>query len=442
MARALLLLTLIFLEGCKGVQTKKERLSRDQLQRIEQAYWPEFEASPLPPSPGLSNYLQFAILNHPSIKAAYFDWASSVDRITVERSMPDPKLTFQAYITDVITSLMPGLMQDFPGPGKLKAAGNVAAEESRSKYFAFETSVFQTALSVKQAYYQLWFLDENIQINRRTLSLLTDLESIARSRNEVGQVTLQDVYRAQIERDKLATDLESLEDSRRPLTAQFKAALGLKREQSAPPMPGKFESTPVNLNGENLLDIAFQRNPKLRGMEADVRLAEANIAMARKSKVPDFSAGLQAEVYEPPFYWPQASMTLPVWRDKIASKISAAQANKRAAEARLSAEQISLTVDFAMKTYDFRETTRNLELLQKNLIPKSLKSLEIARAGYLSGKLDFLNLLDAQRTLLNFQMEEIAAKSRREMLLAELSLSIAGIPPEGNTILPTTPTKF
>ena len=41
-----------------------------------------------------------------------------------------------------------------------------------------------------------------------------------------------------------------------------------------------------------------------------------------------------------------------------------AQAKKRAAEARLNSEQIMLTVDFAMKTYDYREVTRNLALLQ------------------------------------------------------------------------------
>ncbi len=174
-------------------------------------------------------------------------------------------------------------------------------------------------------------------------------------------------------------------------------------------------------------------------MEADVRMAEASIALARKSKVPDFSAGLQAEVYSPPFYWPQASMSLPIWRDKIAAQIAAAQADKRAAEARLTAEQITVTVDFAMKTYDYRESTRDLALLQDKLIPKARKSLEIARAGYLAGQIDFFNLMDAERTLLNFQLEEVEARTRREIILADLSLSIAGMAPEGAPILPPSP---
>jgi outer membrane protein TolC len=174
-------------------------------------------------------------------------------------------------------------------------------------------------------------------------------------------------------------------------------------------------------------------------MEAEVRLAEASIAVARKSKTPDFSAGLSAEVYSPPFYWPQASMTLPVWRDKIAAQIAAAQANKRAAEARLSAGQIAMTVDFAMKTYDYREVTRNLALLREKLIPKARQSLEIARAGYLAGQIDFFNLIDAERTLLGFQLQEVEARTRREITLADLSLSIAGIAPEGVPAFPLSP---
>ena len=428
----------LLLNGCKGIQQPGERQARASLASVQQAYWPGATLPRLDANSGLSNYLQFAMMTQPQVRAAYFDWAASVERITVERSLPDPKLTFQAYIEDVLTSLMPGLMQDFSGPGKLKAAANVAGAGSKAKYFAFETAALQTAFAVKQAYYQLWFLDGKIRINRETLNLLADLAKIARAQNEVGKVTLQDVYRAQIEQDRLTTEISNLEDSRRPLTAQFKGALGLTRDQPDPAMPARFETTPLNLNGDDLLDTAFARNPRLKAMEADVRMAEASIALARKSKVPDFSAGLQAEVYTPPFYWPQASMSLPIWRDKIAAQIAAAQAGKRAAEARLTSEQIALTVDFAMKTYDYREVTRNLALLQEKLIPKARKSLEIARAGYLAGQIDFLNLIDAQRALLNFQLEEVEARTRREIILADLSLSIAGIAPEGAPVLPAS----
>lgn len=434
-----LALAAFVLTGCKGIPTKGEQAARQDLKSVSDSFRPQHQRPALPTlqtNAGLSNFLAFAILNQPQVEAAYFDWAGSVERITTERSLPDPRLSFESDIADIVMTVMPGLMQEFPGPGKLKAAANVATAESRTKYFAFESSVLQTAFSLKRSYYQLWFLDEKLRINRETLNLLAQLEKSAVAKNEVGKVTLQDVYRAQIEQDQLATEIANLEDSRRPLFAQLKGALGLTHGQLDPPPPARFETTPLDLNGDALLDTAFTRNPRLKAMEADVRMAEAAIALARKSKVPDFSLGLMADAKAAPtMFRPLAGMTLPIWRDKIAAQVAQAQANKRAAEARLTSEQIMVTVDFAMKSYDYREVTRNLALLQNQLIPKARVSLEVAQAGYLSGRTDFFDLLDAERTLLNFQLEEVESRTRREIVLADLSLSIAGIAPEGAPLL-------
>jgi outer membrane protein TolC len=429
--------------GCRGIPTAGETYARRDLAAVGPAFShqaPRGQALPtLAGDAGMSNFLAYALLNSPNVESAYHDWAASVERITVARSLPDPKLTFQAYIQDALTSLMPGLMQDLPGPGKLNAAANVAAAESAAKYFAFEAAILQAAFDFKSAYYNVYFLDERLRISRRTLELLADLETAARAQNQVGKGTLQDVYRAQIERDRLTTTVTNLEDSRPSLLAQYKAALGLTSSQADPPLPAKFESTPLGLRADDLLATAFARNPRLKAAEAEVRLAEASVAQARKSEVPDFSAGLQAEVYTPPFYWPQASMTLPVWRDKIAAQIAAAEAGQRGAKARLTEEQLQVAVEFAARTYDYREATRNLSLLGDQLIPKARQSLEIARAAYLSDRVDFFNLMEAERAWLDFQLEEVQERARREIALADLSLTIAGVPPPGAPVLTSSP---
>jgi len=434
-----MVLGLGLLSGCRGLSTKDERAARQDLKAVTDDYRPDGKAPALPElnsDGGFSNYLAFALLNQPKVEAAYEDWAASVENITVQRSLPDPRLTFESDIADMVMTVMPGIMQDFPGPGKLKAASRVASTASQAKYFQFETAVLQTAFDLKSSFYKLHFLDARIRINRQMLGLLGDLEKIAKTQNEVGKGTLQDVYRAQIEKDQLTVELTNLDDSRRPLMAQFKAALGLGHDQADPPVPARLESTSPDVSFDDLLATGFARNPRLKAMEADVRMAEADIAMAAKSRVPDFNLGLMADAKASPvMFRPQAGMTLPIWRDKIAAQIAQSRAGKRAAEARLTSEQILLGVDFAMKTYDYREVTRNLELLQNQLVPKAQQSLELARTGYLSGTIDFFNLINAQQTLLRFDLAEIEARARREIILAELSLLIAGVPPEGAPVL-------
>lgn len=437
-----LFIAVLLLSGCTGIPTENERAARVDLQSVSDAYLPktaDHQPSNLTTNSTLGDYLRFAMLHNPAVTAAYFDWAASVETITIARSRPDPRLTFETDIAKIVMTVMPGMMQEFPGPGKLNAAANVATAGSRVKYFAFETSVLQAAYALKQAYYRLWFLNETLHINRQTLGLLADFERLARMQNEAGTVTLQEVYRARIEQDQLTTEIANLEDSRRPLMAQLKGALGLTRDQPDPPPPAMFESTPLDLAGDAVLNTAFVRNPQLRMMDAEVRMAEASIALARKAKVPDFSLGVMADIKASPvMFRPLASMTLPVWRDKIEAQIAQAQFGKRAAEARLTSEQIKVTVAFAMKCYDYRESTRMLELLRQQLIPQARHSRDLARAGYLSDQVDFFDLLDAERTLLAFQLREVDARTRREIILADVSLSIAGITPAGAPVLPSS----
>jgi len=437
-----LIVATILLPGCKGVPTKSERQSRADLKAVSQTYRPGDRKATLPTldtNATLGAFLTYAMLNQPRVEAAYYDYAAAVERTTVERSLPDPRLTLELDIQEVVTTVMPGLMTDLPWVTKLRLRADVASAESQAKYFGFETAVLQTAFEVKRPYYQLYFLNARLRVNRETLTLLGQLEQIARGQVESGKATLQDVLRAQIEQERLRTEIVNLDDSRNPLLAQLKAALGLSADQPSPPMPAHFESTPLDLTSDQLFAIALARNPRLKAMEAEVRMAETGIQLARTSKLPDFNVGVEADAKASPVLTrPTFGVTLPIWRDKIAAEIASAQGRKRAAQARLSAEQIQLAVEFADKSFMYREATRNLKLLADSLLPKARQALEVARSSYSAGKVEFINLQEAQRSLLEFELAAVDARTRRELVLAELSLLIIGVAPPGAPILTAT----
>jgi outer membrane protein TolC len=435
------------LSACAGTPTTAERERRADLASVERVFRPGDARPALPEltsASTLADLLRFAMLNSPRVEAAYYQWAAGVERITTSRSLPDPRLTFEADITDMLEALMPGLMMDLPGPGKLRAAGDVAAGEAIVGYFAFEAEVLRTALAVKSAYYRMHFLEETIRVQRETLSLLADLEQIAQAQNAAGRVTLQDVLRAQIDREQLATQIDNLDDSRGVLLAELKAALGLGAGAPDPAVPSAFEPSPAPQSADAVFAAALERNPSLRGLAADVRRAEAMLDLARTSGVPDFSVGIEADLKASPVMWrPSAGVTLPIWRDKIAAEIAAAQADKRSAEARLTAEQVSLAAELASMLYMYRESSRNTDLLVDRLIPRARQSLEVARSGYTTGRSSFLDLIDAQRKLLGFELALVEARTQRELALTALSLSIEGVSPEGAPVLaPTSSTPL
>ena len=230
----------LLLNGCKGVQQPGERQARGQSGlRRPPVSGPKASARHCPRSRRTGRWASSSPLPcsiNREIEAAYFDWAGSVENITVERSLPDPKLTFQA-----VHSRRPHLPDarldaGFSRPGQTQGRRQRGRRRERAKYFAFEASVLRTAFAVKQAYYQLWFLDEKIRINRQTLDLLADLEKSARAQNRSRpRSPCRMSIARKSSRTRLTTEIANLEDSRLPLTAQFKGALGLTRDQPDPP---------------------------------------------------------------------------------------------------------------------------------------------------------------------------------------------------------------
>ncbi len=415
--------------GCRTAPTAAETVERERLEAAAKRFLPEYRPvlPPLTADSAPAEYLQWAMLNSPSVTAAYFDWAAAVARIPAARTPPDPRLTIQADIQKVVTSVMPGVMADFPGPGKLAAGAEVASAESEAKYHAFRKAALQAAFDLKKAMCELRTLGVRLELNRRTLALMVEAEKIAEARNASGQASLQDVLRARIEQERMRADIRNLEDSHAPLLERFKAALGLAPEQPAPPEPKRFlPDSPAGAAATARLDEALRRNPELAGMQADIRRAEAELALARKANIPDFSAGLMADVKAVPLMFrPQAAMTLPVWRERIASDVAAAESAKKSAGARLAAARIALAAEFAEKRFAVREAERNLDVLGRQLIPLAEQALEAAKSGYAAGRNGFLDLLDAQRTLLSFRLAEEDARLQRELSLAALDLLLA-----------------
>ncbi|MDT8428811.1 MAG: TolC family protein [Pseudomonadales bacterium] len=427
------------LSACSGILGTQELAVQQEQEIVSGLFRPGNEPHSLPElsshSP-LQDFMLFAMLNQPQVEAAYFDWLTAVQRVTVARSLPNPRLTFSADISSMVTALMPGLIMDFPGPGKLGLRADIASAEADRHYYQFAALVLQAAFAVKREYYSLNFLTDKIQVSQEMLSLVGELEELARTQYQVDRVTFQDVLRAQIEQDRLITDIENLEDLRLPLLTRWKAALGLHADQADPPFPATFTASSFELDPDELHAVALARNPRLQASAAAIRQAEAAWRLALLSRVPNFTAGLGVNVEASPLMWrPQAGISLPIWRDQIAAEIEAAQDQKLSAQARLSADEIALAVSFAERLFALRESERNLDLLQQRLLPKALESLTVARSGYLSAKVNFFNLIDAERTLLDFRLTEIDARTRREIVMAELAFIFMGVPPVSAPLL-------
>ena len=433
------------LSGCRGVPTKGEELARQEKQEIAGRFRPGDQLPTLPAltaTSSLDDFLRYAALRHPKVEASYYEWAASIERITVARSLPDPVFTvgidvqkgLEDDVASMVMALMGGLMTELPGPGKLRARADLQTSESKAQFARFQLASIEAALGARNTYYDLFLVEKRLAVTEKNLAFVRDIEESARRRSEAGLSNLQDVLQAESDVARLENDLANLKDQRIALVAAWKSALGIAPSEGDPPIPATYVFTPEDRVSTATLAQVLQDNPRLRIMQAEINRAQAGIAVAYKSRVPDFTLGLEAEAPttkgaqnpRDTVWKPRLGVTVPIWRDRIAAEIAEAEAMKMAARAEYSAEQLELAREFALNGFGIREATRNLDILRKVLIPRQSEILELAQRGYQGGVTTFFELIEQQRRLLELELMEAEGIAERERMIGELNLALAG----------------
>ena len=118
------------------------------------------------------------------------------------------------------------------------------------------------------------------------------------------------------------------------------------------------------------------------------------------------------------------TINLPIWRGRLKAGVN--EAKKKLSASRHIYQNIRNQVAFQLKDAYFRMTTSNdlVNLYKGILIPQAEESLKAARAGYETGKTDFLNLIDSERVLLNFKIAYYRSVADYEKAVADLERAV------------------
>ena len=79
-----------------------------------------------------------------------------------------------------------------------------------------------------------------------------------------------------------------------------------------------------------------------------------------------------------------------------------------------------LLADVQSALYEQRDAERRLSLYTNTLAPKAQESFAVTEAAFSAGTADFLDLIDAQRVLLEFRLAAERARADLAQAVAEL----------------------
>jgi cobalt-zinc-cadmium efflux system outer membrane protein len=423
------------LTGCVATRADYEnRRSTWERMHSEREVAAAPEAEEIGEEADLPQLLLYARAHNPGLEAAFLRWKAALERVPQATTLPNPRLSFGGYLSEVETRTGPmearvGLAQPLPWFGKLELAGNIAFEASEASRKMLEAERLDLDQRVRDAWYEYAWLEQAVLITAGNLELLAHWESVARALMETGLGRHSDVIRAQVELGKLEDRVQTLGDLRRPLVAKLNAALN-RPSGAALPRPTFPLPAPPDLDEHRLLSELRATNPLLAALEHRVESARSGTELADKAFYPDFFVGADYTFIgsaENPGVSGSGDdalaltlgFDLPIWRSKIRAGVREAEARMRGAHKELEELRNRLSSDLEMALYQLRDARRRVELFRDSLIPKGEESIQALDTAYQSGDAGFLDLIDAQRVLLEFQLQAARAEADRAQALAE-----------------------
>jgi len=378
--------------------------------------------------------LEYGVENNPQLQAAWNQWQGAEANITVQKGLPDPQLTYGYYFESVETRTGPqnqrfGLSQTFPGFGKLSMKKAIAGSQAASVGDRYRRSKLHLHYSIARSFAELHYLKRSIEITEDRIRLIKDLEQVARTRYEAGS-PMAPILQAQVELGRLEDRLNSLNDLQQPQKSQLNAVLN--RPATAPlAWPASLPYQPVATNPEQLRKDLAQTSPELSELIHTVEQGEHQIQLAKRERLPDFTLGIQyietgssaiptSDSGKDPVIG-TVGISLPLWFGKNSARIESAAYLKAAAQLSLENRKQTLEVEIRQTLFKLRDADRKINLYKDSLIPKALQSLEVNRKAYEAGNMEFINLIDAERMLLEFELAHERALADHLIARAELS---------------------
>ena len=432
-----------------GCAVPSERRLREAADQVEQSYRyrtaSKAEAEAAGPLPALGagatlrDYLEYAALNNPGLEAAFYRWQAALEQIPQARALPDPTFTYRYYIREVETRVGPqrqafGLHQRFPWPSKLYHQAGAAAEAARSAHARYEAAKVHLFYRVKHAYYEYYYLKRAIDLVRENRDLVRYLEAVARRRYEVAAARYPDVIRAQVELGKLDDRLRTLEDLRQPMASHLNAALGRPTREPLP-WPKEVPHEAPATDDEELLAWLREHNPELEALRHEIGRAEQGIRLAEQNYYPDVTVGvdhIQTDEALMPAVRDSGkdpvvamfSVALPVWYEKYDAALREARARHWDAIRSRDERENVLAAEVRMVLYRVRDAERKVDLFRDTLVPKARQSLKATEAAFRAGNANFVDLVDAERVLLEFQLSQERALTDQAQHVARLEMLV------------------
>jgi outer membrane protein len=398
----------------------------------------------------LKDCIETALKNQPTIRTAQENIRAGQGRVTQAASPYFPQLTASTGYSEnhaplggafgdsttksYTTSLSVNqTLYDF---GKTGNAYDAAKLGTLSLEQEAERVTQEVVLNVKQSYYALLAARKLVEVAQKTIEQTESHLKQAEAFFRAGSKPRYDVTRAEVEVNNANLGLINAKNGVRIRTIALNNAMGVdpgkatEIVEALPTVPAL--PTPAQAQVD-----ALQNRPDMKRREADIAAARARLTAERSNYLPTLSANAaynwaNGSTETGPFMgtmfkgdvqnsWNAGIMlTLPLFQGGLTNgRVGEARANLLAIEAQRDSLKQSILLEVNQAFADIEGAAARVEVMEKTL-QKARENLGIVQGRYKAGVGPYIEVTDAQLSLVNSETDRIKALYDYHLAIAQL----------------------
>jgi outer membrane protein TolC len=393
---------------------------------------------PATPSAALESLLDETLMANPALRASWSEFEAALQRIPQVTALSEPQITTAVFLEEVQTRTGPqdfilGLQQRFPWFGVLDLRGQAAWEMAQEKLQRHLGAILGTVRRAQGLWWQIAYQGAAREIALEELTLLEGFSEIAASRYATGVGPQQAVLKAEVEISRVQEQLINIDERISTLTSEVNA-LRDRSPQTRLDVP-PLSAVPLHMFDYDVVALvasAESLRPEIAELSHRLERFERERRLARTKYFPKFMVGAnwigigsRPDDADPRGEGDDAvnvvlGATIPVWWRAYRAAVTEAERSMAATEDRLRDAENRVASEIHTAHFAMTEALDLMELYATALIPQAEQTLHATEAGFSTGQMSFLDLIDAERVLLRLRLAH--ERARRDYLLAVADL--------------------
>jgi cobalt-zinc-cadmium efflux system outer membrane protein len=349
----------------------------------------------------LAQAIEAAFAENPDLAAARREIGVAQGARQQAGLIPNPVLSWEAEDTRRKTSTTTVMLsQDLELGGKRDARIDVASRGQDAAQIELERRGNELRAEVVQAFYTAVRAQTGLDLARQSQALAERGLQVANGRIEAGKSSPVEATRAQVQLAETHLQVRRAQTLRANSYRELARATGssttqFDRLEYTDLSPGKSPSAAKIM-------AAIDQSAELRLAQAQIEERDAVLGSERAQRIPDLTVSIGSQYSREDRERVNIvglSMPLPLFNRNQGNVLSASRRADQARDLR-NAVELRLRTQTQTALDQWSTASRDVEAFNQVILPCAQNAVDTATRGFEMGKFGFLEVLDAQRTLI------------------------------------------